>query len=211
MNWIKHLLTYPARLRRSHGFGVHSPFAYHFITRVLREHEAAYYAYPEIAAYCPKARRAGFNEIFAGRDMAIPEAQMLFRILCFFNPHEIVEVGNGHETTGIIYLRAVPRAKAYLFQTSRTEASLSGKDPLIIMVNQVTEEEYDEVKEFIDRMLQSRETVVFMRHMHSLDTIRMLWQHIITTSTHGMGFFDSYTGIFVSRSGLPSQTFEILM
>ena len=93
---------------------------------------------------------------------------MLFRILCFFNPHEIVEVGNGHETTGIIYLRAVPRAKAYLFQTSRTEASLSGKDPLIIMVNQVTEEEYDEVKEFIDRMLQSRETVVCMQHMHSM-------------------------------------------
>ena len=81
----------------------------------------------------------------------------------------------------------------------------------MIMVNQVTDEELDDVREFIDRMLQSRETVIFMRHMHSLGSIRTLWQHIISTTTHGMGFFDSYTGIFVSRKGLPSQTFEILM
>lgn len=211
MNRLKHLLTYPVRWRRSHGFGVHSPFAYHFITRVLREHDVAYYAYPEIAAYCPKARRAGFNEIFAGRDMAITEAQMLFRVLCYFNPPEIVEIGNGHETTGIIYLRALPKAKCHLFQPNRTEMALSGKGPLMIMVNQVSDEELDEVQAFIDRMLQTRETVIFLRHMHSLPTISQLWRHLTSDTTHGMGFYDSYTGIFVSRDGLPSQTFEILM
>ena len=111
MKKLDRLMSYPARWRRSRGFGVHSPFAYHFITKVLREKDAEYYAYAEIAAFCPRARRAGFNEIFAGKDMSVPEAHMLFRVLCHFNPTEIIEIGHGHEVTNIIIERAVPQAK----------------------------------------------------------------------------------------------------
>ena len=49
MKKLKEILKYPAMWRRSHGFGVHSPFAYHFITKVIGEREAVYYAYPQIA------------------------------------------------------------------------------------------------------------------------------------------------------------------
>lgn len=35
------------RLKRSKGFGVHSPFAFHFICRTLGE-RAPYYAYTDI-------------------------------------------------------------------------------------------------------------------------------------------------------------------
>lgn len=45
MKKLDRLMSYPARWRRSRGFGVHSPFAYHFITKVLREKDAEYYAY----------------------------------------------------------------------------------------------------------------------------------------------------------------------
>jgi len=211
MSSLKHLLTYPARWRRSRGFGVHSPFAYYFITRVLCEHEAAYYAYPEIAAFCPKARRAGFNEIFASRDMAIPESQLLFRVLCHFNPREIVEVGNGQETTGIIYLRAVPNANRHLFQDIKLEQKLTDNGPLTVLINQISDDAFDTLTVFLDHMMQKRETIVFVRQMHSLELNRRLWKHLVAKAPHGMGFFDQYTGIFVARKGLPRQTFEILM
>jgi len=51
MKKLDRLMSYPARWRRSRGFGVHSPFAYHFITKVLREKDAEYYAYAEIAVH----------------------------------------------------------------------------------------------------------------------------------------------------------------
>lgn len=64
------------RWRRGKGFGIHSPFAYYFVTRVLRE-RLPYYAYPEI-------------ERIASRD-GIPadELKLLFRVCCHFSPSTV--------------------------------------------------------------------------------------------------------------------------
>ena len=49
MKKLKEIIEYPAMWRTSHGFGVHSPFAYNFITKVIGERDAAYYAYSVIS------------------------------------------------------------------------------------------------------------------------------------------------------------------
>ena len=51
---IREIARWPRRYRTSSGFGVHSPFAFDFITKVLRDREAYYYAYPEIDSLCGK-------------------------------------------------------------------------------------------------------------------------------------------------------------
>lgn len=70
--------------RTGHGFGVHSPFAYHFITRVLRE-ELPYYDFDKIKAMeVPIVKR---------------HARLLYRLTDFFRPRT-VWVGGGFAKVG---------------------------------------------------------------------------------------------------------------
>lgn len=56
---IKRVATALQRYKRSRGFGVHSPFAFHFILRVLRE-KSPYYCYPQLVA------RRAFGDVADG-------------------------------------------------------------------------------------------------------------------------------------------------
>ncbi len=47
--WLKAVASIPLRAWRSRGFGVHSPFAFRFITEVLHSSDG-YYAYEQIGA-----------------------------------------------------------------------------------------------------------------------------------------------------------------
>lgn len=47
--WLRAIASIPLRAWRSGGFGVHSPFAFRFITEVLRS-SGGYYAYEQIGA-----------------------------------------------------------------------------------------------------------------------------------------------------------------
>ena len=210
MKKLDRLMSYPARWRRSRGFGVHSPFAYHFITKVLREKDAEYYAYAEIAAFCPRARRAGFNEIFAGKDMSVPEAHMLFRVLCHFKPTEIIEIGHGHEVTNIIIERAVPQAKTVTWHPGKHIEPSKGITPFIL-INQVPKDHYDEIHSYLAGHLSDEEAVVVVRNLPNLPANRRLWQELTASINFGMGFSDNYMGIFVGLHSLPRQNYEIIL
>ena len=72
-------MSLPSRIKRwwrSKGFGIHSPFAFYFVTRVLRE-PLPYYAYPDI-------ERIAFGSSIPSREL-----KLLFRIVCHFSPAEI--------------------------------------------------------------------------------------------------------------------------
>ncbi len=60
------------RAWRSRGFGIHSPFAFRFVTCVLRE-RGEYYAYAELRRIAHSGAR------FA-------DLSLLFRLVCFFEP-----------------------------------------------------------------------------------------------------------------------------
>lgn len=210
MNLIKKITSYPARWRRSRGFGVHSPFAYNFITKVLREKDAAYYAYAEIAAFCPRARRAGFNEIFAGKDMSVPEAQMLFRVLCYFNPSEIIEIGHGHEVTNIIINRSVPKAVVKTWHATRDMKVPNGCEP-VVLLNQIIPDECGEAVEMIENLRANGGVVLIVRHINILPNNRDVWREITENATSGMSFTDGYMGIYVGRDSLPRQEYDIIL
>lgn len=210
MRLLKRILSYPSRLRRSRGFGVHSPFAYNFITKVLREKEAQYYAYAEIAAFCPRARKASFNEIFAGQDISIPEAHQLFRILVHFNSQHIMEVGHGHEVTNIILGRAVPHAKVYFWDHARTPQIPPGDDiePLML-INQIPNQAFDDLAEDIFNHMRRRDCIIVVRNLYHIKSSRRMWERLLEFKDFGMAFSDGYMGVFVARRSLPSQYYEI--
>lgn len=67
------------RAWRSRGFGIHSPFAYRFVTRVLRE-DGEYYAYTSLRRVAVTGRR--FRNI-----------SLIFRLVCEFRPRFVVLSG----------------------------------------------------------------------------------------------------------------------
>lgn len=77
LQWAKHPL---ARRLRSHGFGVHSPFAFDFIRRVLAQ-PCAYYCYADINRLAASRRDAACS-------------RLLFRVALHFRP-ETVAVAPG--------------------------------------------------------------------------------------------------------------------
>ena len=70
--WLAQLASVPGRIRASRGFGIHSPFAYSFVTDVLFSPNG-YYAYAEI-----------------GPD---DHARRLYRVLVALAPATIVKSG----------------------------------------------------------------------------------------------------------------------
>lgn len=84
------------RYRVSRGYGVHSPFAYRFIIRVLRE-TLPYY---------------GFDRLNSLRgDMSAADARLLFRITDFFRPATVCVTGTHAAQARSIILAAAPRTR----------------------------------------------------------------------------------------------------
>lgn len=203
------IIRHPNRWKRSLGFGVHSPFAFSFITKVINETEAVYYAYPEIDALCPKNKLVGFNEIFAGGDFAIPEAHLLFRTLCRVNPSVVIEIGNGHEVTHVTISRSVPKAKVITWGTGR-RSEMPEEGTVFILVNEMLEINYDEIKDLVLDTIANRTAVLFIRNLRNLSEPRRLWDGLIRRAQWGMGFCDEHTGIFFSSPKLPKTVYSLL-
>jgi hypothetical protein len=84
------------RLRTAKGFGVHSPFAYNFITNVLFE-KHPYYAYSDIPLYLSEKRI----------DTLISSVhQLSFRLVNFFRPKNVLIVGEEQDYALPLFIEA---------------------------------------------------------------------------------------------------------
>lgn len=71
------------RWRHGHGFGVHSPFAYDFITLTLRE-RLPYYAYERIDAACRN---------ISDSTLSARKVKLIFRVVAKFSPKTVAILG----------------------------------------------------------------------------------------------------------------------
>ncbi|MDE6368177.1 MAG: hypothetical protein K2K94_02965 [Muribaculaceae bacterium] len=87
------------RWRHGRGFGIHSPFAYDFITRTLRE-RLPYYAYTKLDALAA-SQRLGASEQ--------RRIRLIFRITVRFNPSSVVIIGEHNASLQKVALKSVRR------------------------------------------------------------------------------------------------------
>ncbi len=209
---IREIARWPRRYRTSRGFGVHSPFAFDFITKVLRDREAYYYAYPEIDSLCGKTHRDGLinNMIFYSSDYERQEARMLFRMLCRFNPAQVIEIGGGNEVSRIIIERAIPSAALHRWSRENPTAIDMSKTCFII-VNYTLEMNFTTIRSYLlDALDHPGGVVIFFRNMH-LPTLRRLWEQVAAAAPFGMTFHDDVSGVYVANPKLPREDFEMLI
>lgn len=88
----------PRRLARRRGFGIHSPFAFDFVRRVLAQ-PCRYYAYDRLSA---AARRDGISPRII---------RLIFRLALHFRPAAYCVEGRGAEAFDLAVTLGAPKAE----------------------------------------------------------------------------------------------------
>ena len=86
INHIKRPLRWIRRFRKRRGYGIHSPFAFQWVTGVIYE-KGEYYAYKDLA----KAFKASNHHV------RLKDLQLLFRITNAHNPKATLAIGRGND------------------------------------------------------------------------------------------------------------------
>lgn len=112
---FKRYYTALRRYNRSKGFGIHSPFAFNFVLRVLRE-RCPYYAYDLIDAKRWEAQRLASNMKERRHIISFKYAKMIFRVACYFSPHSILQIGTNHgvASTSLLSTNSSSRLYSYI-------------------------------------------------------------------------------------------------
>ena len=117
MRNLKHIWIWLRRFRYRCGYGVHSPFAFDFITNVIYE-KAAYYAYTELerlgAGQTGPVQQEGRHSRTVNR--------LLFRLVNRVQPQTIIDGGKPGRTSS--YLQAAKKTAEYIPLFSRDIAAL---------------------------------------------------------------------------------------
>ena len=170
--------------RHGRGFGVHSPFAYRFITETLRE-RCPYYAYDRLEAF---GRREGPQWL-------TPRLiRLIFRIINRFQPESVAVAGS----EGLSVIRAIACAvrRDTGFRTAAAGA------PLVIVT--------DIGSEVITPSADCVTPAVWVFPCLALDGARACYDALTVSLTCGQSFADPHgRAVVVIDPKLPRQHFDV--
>lgn len=232
---FKRYYTAIPRYRQSKGFGIHSPFAFNFVLKVLRE-RCPYYAYEIINAARWEASRLASSAKERRNLLSFKNAKMIFRITCHFNPSSILQIGTSHgvASTALMnvsstshlhsYLGARHQRKIYESVTSNFGSRISTYDDIATAINNYTSQLTTEDCPFIIINHIDNESslitntasefiakggIAIVCNINNSSTIKQSWQSIKASMTHGMSFSNDKIGVIVGYDHLPLQHFSL--
>ncbi|MCP9610679.1 hypothetical protein [Coprobacter tertius] len=100
------------RLRHRKGYGVHSPFAYNLITKVIEE-PFMYYCYNEIERLKKEVLPLYTENISTGKrkKISFKKGTLLFRLVNHFKPQHILEIGSSWGISTLYLYEGNPSAE----------------------------------------------------------------------------------------------------
>ena len=233
MNKLRRYYTAIHRYSRSKGFGIHSPFAFNFVLRVLRE-QCQYYAYADIE----KRRRMVLSLVAKSsrhpRVISIKNAKMLFRIVCRFHPSTILQCGVSYGVSSTVMLDVDSSSRLIIYTGENKYKSIydtitepyanritqcptlddaistyqesSGNKAPFVLVDDVTETDFTLLSTTLSEAINN-DGVIIIRNISRSKLIRQLWNDITSAMPHGMSFSNDRIGIIVGYHRLPRQHF----
>ena len=227
------------RLRHSKGFGIHSPFAFSFVLRVLRE-KCAYYAYSDIEERRRLAiRLVAEEEGEHPRIISQKNAKMLFRIACYFNPSNMVQIGTsyGVSTTAVLDVSSTSKLVIYKGASSHDkiyDAVTEGHARQIIAAGSIDDafriyaklnsdnsgrpflivNSLDDEAAMADcvrhgREVLEREGVIVARNLLVSDLVVGFVREVTSELDYGMTFTNGRIVVIVGYKHLPRQRFNL--
>ena len=232
MKRIKRITTAFQRYRRSRGFGIHSPFAFHFVLRVLKE-RAPYYCYARLRDRRRATVRLVARESSRWPVMSLQNAKMIVRVAAFFNPGRVLVLGahyglgtaaildSGSTITAVVWegprcfhdvfvrLTADNESRIDLCRTMASALEhydLQPDQPFFMLVNDVAGSSADEQTAAVAACVAAGGTAL-VRHIDDDPAMAAFWQLMSDSMPAGMTFTNGKIGIAVMRPGLPRQNF----
>lgn len=233
---VKLLLNSVPRYKRSRGFGIHSPFAYSFVTRVLGE-RLQYYPYHDIALRRNMAMNLASQIAGHRRVISKKNARLVFRVACYFNPDAVLQIGTtyGVSTTAIL---DVSRSSRLVITPGTTQCqqvydkvthrygdriiscqgvaaaiaayrTLPAGTPPFIMVNSIdSDADMDTLYGYLMEALGAGGTVLW-RNLLTSERVAALHERVNGALHHGMTFTNGRMSIVVGALHLPRQRFNL--
>lgn len=231
---IKRYYTALDRYRRSKGYGIHSPFAFRFILKVLRE-RSGYYAYQTIRDGRNLALVRMVEEGISSRKvLSNKNARLIFRVVNYFNPASIIQFGSNYGVSAVCALSASSKSQLWLLEPKAKECSivkdvvqgnsarvhvfgnvgdcidsyLRVEERPFAIVNGVSGENLSAVSSFLKKTLGCNGVIV-MRNMASSAEVNGLWSEVVHSMEYGMSFTNGKIGVVVANRKLPLQHFSL--
>lgn len=232
---IKRYCTALNRIRKSKGFGIHSPFAFRFVLKVLKE-RLPYYAYTEI-----DYKRADVIEMLTTEAhkkkhgvLSAKDAKMIFRVVNFFNPKKIMQIGTNYGISSAsallpsshseLWICGIPEAQHDIFtkQTEEftkrinkyntikqcSEEYFKAEEKPFLIINSATKEELTFLLENTDQ-LTTRNCVIIINRISRQVESDTLWKAVKSQLTHGMTFSNGKFGVIVANPKLPRKDYSL--
>ena len=218
------------RYRAGKGFGIHSPFAYAFVTNVIRLPKSyAYYAYHEIDYWHQQV------SILDTGHKTLPRKylRLIFRVINHFNTRHILQIGT---CDGLVALSAasassqghvdmfdkkISRLTDSILQRSARKNQITltpslpqavmnldsicadGSRPIVIITDT---QEPATIKQMVEQ-LRGRNPVYIVAILRNNPEV---WELITSAHpTYGMSFANPHIGIMVTEKSLPRQHFNL--
>ena len=177
--WLK-------RFRKRRGYGVHSPFAFNFLTYVVYE-KGAYYAYKDLKHryFCPAYLWNGHN---------VKCRKFLFRLANFVHPH-VIELHGEMDDASLAYLTA-GSSKSVLIRPADVTQVADDKDRLLVIGGDVTSDKWHALL----KRITTERSVCMVTGIHSSKERLNAWKHLCLSEKvyvsfdlydYGILFFDS--------------------
>ncbi len=226
------------RYNRSHGFGIHSPFAYSFVRDTLCC-RSQYYAYERMAWLRQAAIAAAHHRPHHPRIMSLKNARLLHRVAVRFVTDEYMQVGGHFGLSTAALLLSDSRSRLSLYNPgndyediyaevtkdfagricrlpsggigrhmSDYAARVAGLP--FVLVNDIRSPEVYEVRDALTVLAQSAGCVIVMRNLtREKSHTAEVWKAVTGSLSHGMSFTNGNIGFIAALKHLPVQHFTL--
>ena len=235
MGRIHRYRTAWSRHHRSGGFGIHSPFAFGFVQRVLGE-RCPYYAYADLKRFRAHALEMVPRRRRRSAVVGMSTAKMLFRIANFYNPRHLLVVGScygveaasvkavsgksevflaGTSSEAVAHLQAAFSAQSVHSFSELAEAlthyfaALAEDEQPFVLIHEIDDEiDYSTLKSAILPWVE-KQAVLILCHLHDNPLMHRLWKDCIAAGHYGQTYTNEKIGIFIINPKLQYEHFSL--
>lgn len=198
-----------------------------------------YYAYESIGYMRMVIRQTIKREGGRKKVMSLRTAKLLFRIVNYFNPREVLQIGSNYGMSATTTLMVSSRSRLWLYDPKSSlqkmlpkdmfaqflsrivsvdsvvkavtdyPAALGDNEAPFAIINSIGDAESYSQLQYFVNSILDSQGVVIFRNIANDRLMRQMWEESRQYAQKGMSFSNFRLAVFVARQSLPRQDFQL--